>query len=98
MRLQSVRIRNFKAIIDSKTVKLGPLTVFIGNNGAGKSSLTEALETYQSIVRDGLFWFPSSAWEPGLGSSASRPREAELRATAFPSRSLGTSRKSRSRG
>jgi predicted ATPase len=53
-RLQSVRIRNFKAIVDSKVVKLGALTAFIGNNGVGKSSLIEALETYQSIVRDGL--------------------------------------------
>lgn len=54
LRLQSLRVRNFKAIIDSKTIKLGPLTVFIGNNGAGKSSVVEALETYQTIVRDGL--------------------------------------------
>ncbi len=54
MRLQACRIRNFKAIVDSKTVKLGPLTAFIGNNGSGKSSLIEALETYQGIVRDGL--------------------------------------------
>jgi predicted ATPase len=54
MRLQSVRIRNFKAIVDSKVLKLGPLTVFVGHNGSGKSSVIEALETYQSIARDGL--------------------------------------------
>jgi len=33
MRLQSVRIRNFKAIVDSKIVKLGGLTAFVGQNG-----------------------------------------------------------------
>jgi len=54
MNIQSVRVRNFKAIVDSGVVKLTPLTVFIGYNGAGKSSLIEALETYQAIVRDGL--------------------------------------------
>ncbi len=54
LRLESVRIRNFKAIVDSRTVTLGPLTVFVGHNGSGKSSLIEALETYQAIVTDGL--------------------------------------------
>jgi predicted ATPase len=53
-RLQSVRVRNFKAIVDSGSVALGPLTVFIGHNGSGKSSLIEALETYQTVVDDGL--------------------------------------------
>ncbi len=54
MSLQSVRIRNFKAITDSKTVRFGPLTAFVGNNGSGKSSLIEALETWQDIVLFGL--------------------------------------------
>ena len=54
LRLESVRIRNFKAIVDSRHLSLGPLTVFIGHNGSGKSSLIEALETYQTIVTDGL--------------------------------------------
>ena len=36
-RLDSIRVQNFKAIHDSGTVKLTPLTVLIGNNGSGKS-------------------------------------------------------------
>ncbi|AFZ61426.1 ATP-binding protein [Anabaena cylindrica FACHB-243] len=52
--LKSFQIKNFKAIRDSKTIKFEPLTVFIGNNGSGKSSVIEALSTYQMIVRDGL--------------------------------------------
>ncbi len=52
--LQTFRLRNFKAVRDSGVVKFSPLTVFIGNNGSGKSSLIEGLETFQSIVVDGL--------------------------------------------
>src|SRR5207302_1310129 len=52
--LQSLHVRNFKAVVDSRTVRFGPLTAFIGHNGSGKSSLVEALQTYQSIVLDGL--------------------------------------------
>ncbi|MDD2717099.1 MAG: AAA family ATPase [Candidatus Wallbacteria bacterium] len=52
--LQRVQIRNFKAIINSKSIALSPLTVFIGNNGSGKSSFIESLETYRSIVAEGL--------------------------------------------
>jgi predicted ATPase len=78
MKLQSVRVRNFKAIVDSKTVKLGPLTVFIGNNGTGKSSLIEALETYQSIVRDGL----DIAMQRWLGIEHARHKGQEARERA----------------
>ena len=41
-RLDGIRVRNFKAIRDSGALKLTPLTVLIGNNGSGKSSLVEA--------------------------------------------------------
>jgi predicted ATPase len=54
MTLDSIKIKNFKAVRDSGAVKLGPLTALVGNNGSGKSSLIEALETYQAIVADGL--------------------------------------------
>jgi predicted ATPase len=49
-RLDSIRIRNFKAIHDAGAVKLTPLTVLIGNNGSGKSSLVEALETAKTMA------------------------------------------------
>jgi len=52
--LKSVAIENFKAVRRSGVVRFTPLTVFIGNNGSGKSSLIEALETYRAIVLDGL--------------------------------------------
>ena len=67
LHLQSVRIRNFKAIVDSRMLALGPLTAFIGHNGNGKSSLIEALETYKAIVVDGLdMAMQRCGWDCGL--------------------------------
>jgi predicted ATPase len=51
--IKNIEVKNFKAIEQAK-VKLTPLTAFIGYNGTGKSSLLEALETFQVIVTDGL--------------------------------------------
>ena len=53
--LTSFRLQNFKAVQDSKTIKFTPLTAFIGNNGPGKSSIVEAMETFQSVVLNGLY-------------------------------------------
>ena len=78
LRLQSVHLRNFKAIVDSRTVKLGPLTVFIGHNGSGKSSLIEGLETYQAIVTDGL----DSAMQRWLGIEHARHKGVEAKERA----------------
>lgn len=52
--LLSFYLKNFKAVQNSKTIRFTPLTVFIGNNGSGKSSIVEAMETFQSIVLNGL--------------------------------------------
>lgn len=52
--LKSLHIRNFKAIRDSGTLKLTPLTVLIGNNGSGKSSVLESLETVQKCVEENI--------------------------------------------
>jgi predicted ATPase len=78
MQLQSVRIRNFKAIVDSKVLKLGPVTVFVGHNGSGKSSVIEALETYQSVARDGL----DLAMQHWLGIEHVRHKSAEAKERA----------------
>lgn len=52
--LRSFRLKHFKAVRDSRVIRFSPLTVFVGNNGSGKSSITEALETLQAIVDQGL--------------------------------------------
>jgi predicted ATPase len=52
--LQAIRVRHFKAVRDSGLVRFTPLTVFIGNNASGKSSLIEALETIRTVAIEGL--------------------------------------------
>lgn len=52
--LKSFRLKNFKAVRDSGEVQFTPLTVFIGNNGSGKSSLVEGLQAFQDITTRGL--------------------------------------------
>jgi predicted ATP-dependent endonuclease of OLD family len=51
--LKFITIKNFKAI-QSATVKMSDLSVFIGNNGSGKSSVIEALQMFQNALNYGL--------------------------------------------
>jgi len=41
--LFKLRIRNFKSIRDSRDIKLKPLTIFVGPNSSGKSSILESI-------------------------------------------------------
>lgn len=52
--LEKVQFKHFKAIRETGPLTFGPLTVFIGNNGSGKSSIIEALETVQRLSREDL--------------------------------------------
>lgn len=52
--LSMFEVNQFKAIRESGKVKFGWLTCFIGNNGVGKSSLIEAMETFRDIVVEDL--------------------------------------------
>lgn len=61
--LQTFRLRHFKAVHNSGEVRFTPLTVFIGNNGSGKSSLIEGLETLQNLALYG----PDEAFLPWGG-------------------------------
>jgi len=75
MTMRWVRVQNFKAIVDSRRVLLGPLTAMVGNNGSGKSSLIEALETWQAVVHSGL----DSAMGRWLGIEHARHKAMEAR-------------------
>ncbi|MBL8891211.1 MAG: AAA family ATPase [Planctomycetaceae bacterium] len=39
MRIETIRIRNFKALQDVQLEKLPPFCVFVGRNGSGKTTL-----------------------------------------------------------
>src|SRR5215472_14778773 len=48
--LETLRIRNFKSIRD-QTIRLKPLTAFIGGNGAGKSNLISVFPFARRLVQ-----------------------------------------------
>jgi len=52
--IHNFQLRQFKAVRESGMVRFTPLTVFIGNNGSGKSSLIEGLQTLKHLVINGL--------------------------------------------
>jgi len=51
--LEILTIRNFKSIRD-QTLRLGPLNIFIGGNGSGKSNLIEVFRFLHEIVEQRL--------------------------------------------
>lgn len=50
--IASIRLRNFKGYVDSGTIPLRPLTVLIGPNNAGKSTLLHAILALKQTITD----------------------------------------------
>ena len=46
MRIVSVRIKNFRGYRDEATIKIDDLTVLIGKNDAGKSTILDMLDIF----------------------------------------------------
>ena len=46
MKLNSVKIRNFRGYKDEVLIKMDKLTTIVGKNDAGKSTILEALEIF----------------------------------------------------
>lgn len=53
-RITQIRIKNIRAI-ENMTLDLGPLTVLIGENGSGKSTIIEALELLRKAAEPSFF-------------------------------------------
>ena len=54
MSLQSLYIKNFKSIVETRIDDMPNFAVFAGTNGSGKSNLFEALEFIRDVVRSGV--------------------------------------------
>ena len=50
----TIRLRNVRAWADSGDIALAPLTLFYGANGAGKSSIAQALDALARIADRGF--------------------------------------------
>ncbi len=83
-KLKSINIKNFKAIQNSKSIKITPLTTFIGNNGSGKSSIVEALQMLQSLTLDGIDvaiapWYEfKHIWNQAVAHEVNKQSEQKL--------------------
>ena len=57
--IESLRVRNYRALRDVELKKITPLSVFLGPNGSGKSTLFDVFAFLTECFTDGL----RSAWE-----------------------------------
>ncbi len=53
--LTRLTVRHYKSL-ENVDLELGPLTVFVGRNGSGKSNIVDAIKFVRDAARNGLDW------------------------------------------
>ena len=81
--LSSWRVKNFKAWQDSGAIKLAPLTVFFGENSAGKSSLGQLLLALKQSAGANAAQAPLNFGEHHANHHTSHTLETELDLGSF---------------
>jgi hypothetical protein len=64
MKLESVRVRNFKSIDDSTSFSVSAITCLVGKNEAGKSALLEALYKLHPVIESDAKFEPPIEFYP----------------------------------
>ena len=54
VRLTSIEVRNFRSLRDLTLTDLGPLNVFLGANGSGKTTIFQAMGFIRDVLQHGL--------------------------------------------
>lgn len=54
MKLKSIRLKNFRCFDDTKDIELKPLTIFVGANSSGKSSVLKFFPLLKHSIKDSL--------------------------------------------
>ena len=82
----SLRLKNFRSLVDTGRIELRPLTVLVGANSSGKSSFLRFFpllrQTYKKSAASPLLWFADPGLDFGDFSKVVRrgadPREIEV--------------------
>ena len=72
-RIESLRVKNYRALRDVELKQLKPLTVFLGANGSGKSTLFDVFAFLAECFTDGL----CRAWDKRGGFKELRTRGSD---------------------
>lgn len=77
--IQQIRIDNFKSLVDFE-MRLASFTCLVGLNGAGKSTVLQALDFISQQMRGEIdSWLTQRQWEPrDLGSKLTAKQNITL--------------------